>query len=356
MVLVFVAVVGARFLLPLTIPRWPLPGILVCLVLDGVDQTIFQSFGYDPPGYQGYDKAMDVYYLAIAYLATLRNWSSGPAYVVGRALYFYRLVGVVAFELTHLRPLLLVFPNTFEYYFIAYEAVRSRWCPLRLLLAGWVVVAGTIWVVVKLPQEYWIHIAQLDLTDILGGNAWAPPLLVGLLLAITGLWWFVVRPRTPAPDWQPRIAADPLPTEMDEATERTAWHVEHGKVWSYATLEKVTLVALLTVVFAQTLPGVDASDLELALGTGGFVVVNAAISLAAARRSITIESAAAVFGVRLAINIGLVLVSRWLLGAGDLDLGASIFFVVLLALLTSLHDRWLPVRSSRDLATVAVPS
>ena len=48
-------------------------------MVDGVDQTVFQAFGYDPPGYQGYDKAMDVYYLAIAYLSTLRNWSSMPA-------------------------------------------------------------------------------------------------------------------------------------------------------------------------------------------------------------------------------------------------------------------------------------
>ena len=61
-------------LLPLLILRYPLPALIGCLVLDGVDQTIFQLFGYDPPGYQSYDKAMDVFYLAIAYLATLRNW------------------------------------------------------------------------------------------------------------------------------------------------------------------------------------------------------------------------------------------------------------------------------------------
>ena len=119
---VFVAVVGSRFLLPLLIPRYPLPAVIGCLLLDGVDQTIFQAFGYDPPGYQSYDKAMDVYYLAIAYLATMRNWASMPAYDVGRFLYFYRLVGVVVFELSQVRAMLLVFPNTFEYFFIAYEA------------------------------------------------------------------------------------------------------------------------------------------------------------------------------------------------------------------------------------------
>src|SRR3954451_20751412 len=104
---VFLAVVGARFLVPLLIPRYPLPAIVTALVLDGVDQTIFQWLGFDPPGYQGYDKAMDVYYLAVAYLATMRNWTSLQAVRVARFLYFYRLVGVVAFELTDWRPLLL---------------------------------------------------------------------------------------------------------------------------------------------------------------------------------------------------------------------------------------------------------
>ena len=64
-----------------------------------------------PPGYQGYDKAMDVYYLAIAYTSTLRNWTSSPAFAVSRFLYFYRLVGVTAFELSGWRPLLLIFPT-----------------------------------------------------------------------------------------------------------------------------------------------------------------------------------------------------------------------------------------------------
>ena len=81
---VFLAVVGARFFVPLLIPRFPLPAVVAALVLDGVDQSIFQAFGYDPPGYQGYDKAMDVYYLAIAYLSTLRNWTSRPAFRVAQ--------------------------------------------------------------------------------------------------------------------------------------------------------------------------------------------------------------------------------------------------------------------------------
>ena len=350
---VFVVVVLVRFLLPLAIPRYPLPAILGCLVVDAADQSIFQAFGYDPPGYQSYDKAMDVFYLALAYLATLRNWASNDAFRVSRFLYFYRLVGVVAFELTQTRALLLVFPNTFEYFFIAYEGVRSRWSTLRLHLTGWVLVAAGIWIFVKLPQEYWIHVAQLDVTDTLETYAWAWPLLIGLILLLAAVLWFVVRPRTPEPEWPLRLAADALPPEMDEAAERTAWHVEHGRVWSSTTLEKVVLVGLLAVIFSETLPGTTASHLQLLVGAGAIIVVNAALVLVAARRSVVLESVVVSFLVRLAVNAGLVLLGWLLLGRADLDLSAALFYVMLLSLLTTLHDRWLPVHSARVGSTPA---
>jgi hypothetical protein len=125
--LVFWVVAAARFLLPLTIPRYPLPGILASLMLDSADQTIFQQFTSLPlEGYQGYDKALDIYYLTIAYISTLRNWVNRFALQVGRFLFCWRLVGVALFALTRLRWLLLIFPNTFEFFFIFYEAYRLR--------------------------------------------------------------------------------------------------------------------------------------------------------------------------------------------------------------------------------------
>ena len=58
---VVVAVVLARFIVPLFIPKYPLPAILAALVLDAADQTIFSWVTNDPlPGYQSYDKALDV--------------------------------------------------------------------------------------------------------------------------------------------------------------------------------------------------------------------------------------------------------------------------------------------------------
>ncbi|MGH2614527.1 MAG: hypothetical protein ACRDJC_04765, partial [Thermomicrobiales bacterium] len=166
--IVFLAVVAARLFVPLAIPRYPIPAGIAALVIDGVDQTIFQAFTTLPlAGYQSYDKALDIYYLSVAYLSTLRNWTNLFAFGMSRFLFYYRLVGSLLFELLQIRALLLFFPNTFEYFFLFYEAVRLRWNPRRMSAALVIGAAFAIWVFVKVPQEYWIHIARLDVTDML---------------------------------------------------------------------------------------------------------------------------------------------------------------------------------------------
>jgi hypothetical protein len=346
---VFLAVVGARFLVPLLIPRYPLPAILAALILDAVDQTVFQSFGFDPPGYQNYDKAMDVYYLAIAYLSTLRNWTSRPAVHVARFLYFYRLVGVVAFELADWRPLLLIFPNTFEYFFIAYEVYRLFWNPARVAMRSWIVTAAAIWVFVKLPQEWWIHIAQLDFTDTVADVPWFGPAVVAALVLAGLAYWFVVRPRQPARDWSWHVAADTRPADAATAAGRNRWVARHGRLWSAGTLEKVVLVGLLWVVYAQILPGTRSTPGQLFLGTAAFVVVNSAVALWVARAARGVEPALLAFGARVLMNVGLVLLAEWLLNRerGDLNDASAVFFVLLLSLLTLLDDRYRPVYGIR---------
>jgi hypothetical protein len=344
---VFVVVVGLRFLLPLFIPRRPLPATLACLVLDGIDQSVFQAFGVDPPGYQNYDKAMDLFYLSIAFLSSLQNWTHPGAVGISRFLYFYRLVGVMAFEITGERTLLLVFPNTFEYFFLAYEVVRLRWDPRRLGRRTWLLVAGAIWVLVKLPQEYWIHVAQLDFTDTWQDVPWFAPLVTGAVLVGLAVLWFVVRPRLPSPDWSWRVAADPLPAEMDTAAERDAWTASTVRVRSWATVEKVVLVGLLSTIYARILPGLHVSDLRMFVGTAAYVVANVAVSLALARRTGTREGLAADVGGRVVVNLALVLLARLVLGANALDASATVFFVLLLSLLVTMHDRFAPVAAVR---------
>jgi hypothetical protein len=344
---VFWSVVVVRFVLPLFIPRFPLPAIIACLVVDGIDQSVFQAFGFDPPGYQNYDKAMDLFYLSIAFLSTLRNWTRAAAVGIARFLFFYRLVGVMAFEITGIRTLLLVFPNTFEYFFIAYEIVRLRWNPRRFGTRFWLLLAAGIWLLVKLPQEYWIHVAQLDFTDTWNDVPWFAPVVTIGGLGLLAAGWFLVRPRLPVTDHGWTVSPPPLPPEMSSAAQRDAWTSANVRVLSWWTVEKVALIGLLSTIYARILPDLEVSDLRMFVGVSTYVVVNAAISLAVARRVGSRTRMSAAFGVRVLVNIGLVLLARVLLGAGALSLTSTLFFVLLLSLLVTYHDRFLPVAAAR---------
>ena len=222
---IVVAVVAARLLVPLLIPRFPLV-IIAALVLDAVDNGVLAQFtdvdlSADGP-YQSWDKALDIYYLAIAYLSTMRNWTSDTAFRICQFLFYYRLLGVVLFELLASRSMLLIFPNTFEYFFIAFEVIRLRFDPSRVTARFWLVAAVILWVFVKLPQEYWIHIAQRDMTDTIVENPTVGVAIALVVIVLLAVLQFVVRPRLPAPAWGWRFAAGPLVTSARDAHERYA--------------------------------------------------------------------------------------------------------------------------------------
>ncbi|HEX5016238.1 MAG TPA: hypothetical protein VFX15_01485 [Actinomycetes bacterium] len=343
---IFGCVLLTRFLLPLAILRYPLPGVVACLVVDGMDQTVFQWFGYDPPFYQGYDKAMDVFYLGVAYISTMRNWLNLKAFEVSRFLFFYRQIGVVAFELSQVRALLMVFPNTFEYFFIAYEGIRSRWNTVRFQLKFWIAVAAFIWMVIKLPQEYWIHIAQLDFTDTVRDVPWFLPAIVVASLVGAAVFWWAIRPRLDPADHAWVITAPPLPEEMDTGKERYAFMADHGRVWSAATGEKVLLIGLLFVIFASILPETQISSLALFLWVAGLIVLNAAMVLFVVRRNWSTESVLVSFGARLVVNLGIVGVLDLLLGV-DSNFRDVLFFLFLFSVLITLYDRYRPIHEFR---------
>lgn len=370
--LVLWAVLLSRLLVPLLIPRYPLPAVLAALVLDGVDQTIFQLFTDLPlDGYQSYDKALDIYYLTIAYISTLRNWANLPAFQVSRFLNYYRLVGVVAFELSQMRTLLLIFPNTFEYFFIFYEAVRARWNPLRMSKRVVIAAAAAIWIVIKLPQEYWIHVAQLDVTDIVKQHVFGMPLSASWIEAVANRPWvllvaavalvalfFLARwllAKLPPSDWEPsgkgwklKLAADPLPEQIDERSEQLSL-TAGSRVLGPALLEKIVLVSLVSLIFANILPGVRATAVQLYVAIALLIVVNAFLSHWLALRGRGWDSIAREFVVMAAVNLGLVYLAAFLLrqSGGALSLQVTLFFVLLLTLIVTLYDRYRVVHEAR---------
>lgn len=376
--IVFLLVVGARLVVPLFIGRFPLPAILVALVVDGFDKSIFQAFTHlDLDNYQSYDKALDIYYLTIAYLSVLRNWRDRFSVQVMSAIWYYRLVGVVLFEATGARWLLLVFPNTFEYVFIAIEAVRTRWDVRRMSRSAVLWTTAGIWVLIKLPQEWWIHVAQLDFTDefksrVLGvdpeqgwgdgfaNRPWVAVLLVALVVVVA----LVVRwvwPKLPRPDWAFTVDADVVErrTEAKGGPVVPAPGPRSVVLTRRALVEKVVLAGLVTAVLVSAYPRIDARWWALAVVVGGTVLVHAAIL---AWRLRTGRPGPSRLPAQVAVNTVVSLVAMGVLeaivGRGrttGADVGDALLLAYVVALVTTLYDRWAPAQAAVRAPRPALP-
>ncbi|MFW2332978.1 hypothetical protein, partial [Ilumatobacter sp.] len=357
---------------PLLILRFPLPAIMFALVLDAADQTIFQALtDLDLTNYQSYDKALDVYYLAIAYISTFRNWLNPVAVLVGLFLWYYRLIGVTLFELTEWRPLLLIFPNTFEYYFIALSVVLLRWSDQRLTRKQVVGIAAGIWIFIKLPQEYWIHIAQLDVTDVVkndlfgvdSADSWGTAfsnrpavalamfLALAVLVAVAEMLWR----RTPPADHDFTFDAD----QVSRFDDRVPVPTTSRRPWLEGAGEKTVLIALLAVIFGRAIPGSNATVFEVFVGVAILVVSNAAVSQWLRNRGQSWGSVATAFFGNLAVNVGLFILVLIFLPSDDEESSglAVAFFLFLLSLVIALFDRYrrtrVPLQWSEDVSAPA---
>jgi hypothetical protein len=156
-------VVLIRLIVPVSIFRWPLAGGLAAMLVDAMDVILIEAIGLGGfSHYAALDKGLDMYYLTFELLVSQRweplaRWTS-------TALYLYRAIGVVVFEATQTRAFLLVFPNVFENFYIAFLALRRlapAWelTPRRLAA---LLVAVTV---PKLGQEYLLHYAEAQPWD-----------------------------------------------------------------------------------------------------------------------------------------------------------------------------------------------
>ncbi len=339
------------------------------MIVDAADQTIFQNTtDLDLTNYQSYDKALDIYYLAIAYLSTMRNWRSIYAFNASRFLWYYRLVGVVLFELTHTRSLLLIFPNTFEYFFDFVEGVKTRWNPLRMSKRTILAAAAFIWIFIKLPQEYWIHVAQLDTTDVIKGDLFGVPLDtpfttiikdnplffvgLGLILAglIYGLRWYI-KYELPPKDWDFTFDADKQPSESDVSTTQIEQQVRsmRGHIFTMELLEKTALIAMVTIIFTRIIPGTASEPWEQAVMVAVFMI----LTIGASELAVRIfgwgdQALAGSFVGTMAINSAVIFLLRALIpGDRSFHWAAALFFVLLISILITFYDRYRPIYLAR---------
>lgn len=327
-------VLGLRFVVPLFIPVFPLPAMILCMIIDGLDQTIFQKFTTLPlNNYQSYDKALDIYYLTIAYLSTMRNWTNLHGYAVSRFLFYFRMTGSLLFELTHVRALLLIFPNTFEFFFDFYEIVRLRWDPKRLTKKFLIMVAAGIWIFIKLPQEWWIHVAGLDMTDFLRAH---PPVLLVLILAIIALPFAIPHALRRLPKADRKLSFRVIP----EITQRPVLD------WRDGLAEKLVLVTVIAVIFSQILPSLEVSITRMVVGVGVIIAVNSfALGLLRVRKRALLSTP---LNVLLATGLNLLVGSVYVAILGStVDNAALLFFSLMLGVMVGFYDSYRPYYTAR---------
>jgi len=152
-------IVSYRLLVPLTIFRWPFIGAVLSIIADALDIVIVTLMiryldAGDVWSYHEIDKYLDTYYLLIECIVAQR-WPALPRWTAS-ALFSYRVAGVVAFEVTDARWLLLAFPALFDFFFL-YYAFASAYVPWYEVTPRRLVLWLAILLAPKLAQEYAIH-------------------------------------------------------------------------------------------------------------------------------------------------------------------------------------------------------
>ncbi len=158
-------VIALRLLIPLLILRNPLVGGLAAMAIDALDVVIIELIGLGGFGdhYAQLDKLLDTYYLTIElYVAwSWEIWAKAPAVF----LYVYRVIGVILFEITGTRWLLLVFPNMFENWWL-YCVIVARFFPsIYPRSYKTVAIPMVLLLIPKLAQEYLLHFAEVQPWD-----------------------------------------------------------------------------------------------------------------------------------------------------------------------------------------------
>ncbi|HET9522255.1 MAG TPA: hypothetical protein VFO73_14495 [Candidatus Limnocylindrales bacterium] len=154
-----VVIAAIRILGSLPVLRWPLAGGILAVLVDLSDLLLRDLLDLGGlPDYQAFDKWLDQVY-QVTFLIVALRWT-GLERSVAVALFVYRLVGFVVFELTGERAILLFFPNVFELWFLLVAALHVArpafaWRPAAAA------TALAVLIVLKEIQEWALHGARL---------------------------------------------------------------------------------------------------------------------------------------------------------------------------------------------------
>ena len=139
----------------LLVLRWAFLGAILAILIDFSDLFWmgFLDLG-GIPNYQTFDKWLDLIYM-FAFFTVAIKWS-GYDKSIAIALFFFRMIGFVVFELTHIRFFLFFFPNVFEFWFL-FVVARKYYRPQQVMSLKNICLVLLICLILKLGQEWILH-------------------------------------------------------------------------------------------------------------------------------------------------------------------------------------------------------
>lgn len=173
-----------RLLPALVIFRWNILGAFLFLVLDGVDYVFFSSFTgiYNDDTYHYLDKIFDQLCFTIQLVVVLKQWNKGAFKKTTIVMYFYRLIGLILFEVTKIKLFLVIFTNIFEYFYLAVIVFRKVFNTLK---DNWknTLLITLLLIPIKLFQELYIH-TDIKLPSVEDSNLRIVSGIIGFVIVI----------------------------------------------------------------------------------------------------------------------------------------------------------------------------
>ena len=102
--------------------------------------------------YQSLDKILDLFYMSYFLIISLR-WNKAIK-KISITLFFTRILGLVFFELSGIRLLLIIFPNIFEFWFLGITFLKFRKINISNSKIIWILLISTM---LKMVQEFTLH-------------------------------------------------------------------------------------------------------------------------------------------------------------------------------------------------------
>jgi len=142
---------------------WPLLSVILSFFLDVIDIEFASRKVLNLAEYERYDKALDTWW----YLnAMIFSWFYLPSFrLLLLMLFIFRAIGEIIFFVKNDRRIFFLFPNFFEnIFFLIFFSINFK--QLHFLLdKEYVFLSLSAVIVIKIFQEWWIHIALISIPE-----------------------------------------------------------------------------------------------------------------------------------------------------------------------------------------------